>query len=197
MAEEHGDREPTDGDRWTAPSSSWSRGTSRTSRWTRSSTPPTSSSSSAPGWPGRSAQQGGPLDPGGVRPDRRHPGGHGGDDRGRPPQGQAGDPRRGPADGRGGRGQEARLGGARRPGARRPPGPEVDRPARRSRPASSASPSSGPPGSCSTEIHRFLQGGTKLERVVICLHGEEAFGLFKKELRRGSGRTPSPAHATK
>lgn len=36
-----------------------------------------------------------------------------------------------------------------------------------------------------TEIHRFLQGGTKLERVVICLHGEEAFGLFKKELRRG------------
>lgn len=36
-----------------------------------------------------------------------------------------------------------------------------------------------------TEIHRFLQGGTKLERVVICLRGEEAFGLFKKELRRG------------
>lgn len=36
-----------------------------------------------------------------------------------------------------------------------------------------------------TEIHRFLQGGTKLERVVICLRGEEAFGIFKKELRRG------------
>ncbi|HSF40513.1 MAG TPA: macro domain-containing protein [Thermoanaerobaculia bacterium] len=36
-----------------------------------------------------------------------------------------------------------------------------------------------------TEIHRFLQGGTKLDRVVICLHGEEAFGVFKKELRRG------------
>jgi O-acetyl-ADP-ribose deacetylase len=36
-----------------------------------------------------------------------------------------------------------------------------------------------------TEIHRFLQGGTKLDRVVICLHGEEAFGIFKKELRRG------------
>lgn len=36
-----------------------------------------------------------------------------------------------------------------------------------------------------TEVHRFLQGGTKLERVVICLHGEEAFGLFKKELRKG------------
>jgi O-acetyl-ADP-ribose deacetylase (regulator of RNase III) len=36
-----------------------------------------------------------------------------------------------------------------------------------------------------TEIRRFLQGGTKLERVVICLWGEEAFGLFKKEMRRG------------
>ena len=36
-----------------------------------------------------------------------------------------------------------------------------------------------------TEIHRFLQGGTKLERVVVCLLGEEAFGIFKRELRRG------------
>lgn len=36
-----------------------------------------------------------------------------------------------------------------------------------------------------TEIHRFLQGGTKLERVVISLHGEEAFNVFKRELRRG------------
>lgn len=36
-----------------------------------------------------------------------------------------------------------------------------------------------------TEIHRFLQGGTKLERVVICLRGEEAFQIFKRELRRG------------
>jgi O-acetyl-ADP-ribose deacetylase (regulator of RNase III) len=36
-----------------------------------------------------------------------------------------------------------------------------------------------------TEIHRFLQGGTKLERVVVCLHGDEAFGVFKRELRRG------------
>ena len=36
-----------------------------------------------------------------------------------------------------------------------------------------------------TEIQRFLQGGTKLERVVICLWGEEAFGVFKRELRRG------------
>jgi O-acetyl-ADP-ribose deacetylase (regulator of RNase III) len=36
-----------------------------------------------------------------------------------------------------------------------------------------------------TEIHRFLQGGTKLDRVVLCLHGEEAFATFKRELRRG------------
>lgn len=36
-----------------------------------------------------------------------------------------------------------------------------------------------------TEIHRFLQGGTKLDRVVICLKGDEAFGVFKRELRRG------------
>jgi O-acetyl-ADP-ribose deacetylase (regulator of RNase III) len=36
-----------------------------------------------------------------------------------------------------------------------------------------------------TEIHRFLQGGTKLERVILCLRGEEAFQIFKRELRRG------------
>lgn len=36
-----------------------------------------------------------------------------------------------------------------------------------------------------TEIHRFLQGGTKLDRVVLSLHGEEAFAAFKRELRRG------------
>src|SRR3954453_3653773 len=36
-----------------------------------------------------------------------------------------------------------------------------------------------------TEIQRFLQGGTKLERVVVCLLGEGAFGVFKRELRRG------------
>lgn len=36
-----------------------------------------------------------------------------------------------------------------------------------------------------TEIQRFLQGGTKLERVVLCLYGDEAFGVFKRELRRG------------
>jgi O-acetyl-ADP-ribose deacetylase (regulator of RNase III) len=36
-----------------------------------------------------------------------------------------------------------------------------------------------------TEIQRFLQGGTKLERVVIALHGDDAFQVFKRELRRG------------
>lgn len=36
-----------------------------------------------------------------------------------------------------------------------------------------------------TEIRRYLQGGTKLERVVICLFGEEAFEAFRRELRRG------------
>lgn len=36
-----------------------------------------------------------------------------------------------------------------------------------------------------TEIQRFFQGGTKLERVVICLHGDDAFQTFKRELRRG------------
>jgi O-acetyl-ADP-ribose deacetylase (regulator of RNase III) len=36
-----------------------------------------------------------------------------------------------------------------------------------------------------TEIQRFLQGGTKLERVVVCLRGDDAFQVFKRELRRG------------
>jgi O-acetyl-ADP-ribose deacetylase (regulator of RNase III) len=36
-----------------------------------------------------------------------------------------------------------------------------------------------------TEIHRYLQGGTKLDRVVVCLFGEEAFNVFRRELRRG------------
>lgn len=36
-----------------------------------------------------------------------------------------------------------------------------------------------------TEIHRFLQGGTKLDRVVLSLHGDDAFNVFKRELRRG------------
>ena len=36
-----------------------------------------------------------------------------------------------------------------------------------------------------TEIHRYLQGGTKLQRVVVCLYDEEAFSTFRRELRRG------------
>jgi len=36
-----------------------------------------------------------------------------------------------------------------------------------------------------TEVHRYLQGGTKLERVVIVLHDAEAFSVFRRELRRG------------
>ena len=36
-----------------------------------------------------------------------------------------------------------------------------------------------------TEVHRYLQGGTKLEEVVVCLYGDEAFDTFKRELRRG------------
>lgn len=36
-----------------------------------------------------------------------------------------------------------------------------------------------------TEIQRYLQGGTKIERVVVCLYGEEAFETFRRELRRG------------
>jgi O-acetyl-ADP-ribose deacetylase (regulator of RNase III) len=36
-----------------------------------------------------------------------------------------------------------------------------------------------------TEIHRYLQGGTKLEQVVVCLYGDESFNTFRQELRRG------------
>jgi O-acetyl-ADP-ribose deacetylase (regulator of RNase III) len=36
-----------------------------------------------------------------------------------------------------------------------------------------------------TEVQRYIQGGTKLEQVVVCLHGDEAFETFKRELRRG------------
>ena len=36
-----------------------------------------------------------------------------------------------------------------------------------------------------TEIQRYIQGGTKLEQVVVCLYGDEAFDTFKRELRRG------------
>lgn len=36
-----------------------------------------------------------------------------------------------------------------------------------------------------TEIHRYLQGGTKLERVVIVLWDDDTFETFRRELRRG------------
>ena len=36
-----------------------------------------------------------------------------------------------------------------------------------------------------TEIHRYMQGGTKLERVVVCLYDTETFNKFRQELRRG------------
>lgn len=36
-----------------------------------------------------------------------------------------------------------------------------------------------------TEIQRYIQGGTKIEQVVVVLDGDEAFETFKRELRRG------------
>ncbi|MEM1204950.1 MAG: macro domain-containing protein [Acidobacteriota bacterium] len=36
-----------------------------------------------------------------------------------------------------------------------------------------------------TEVYRYLQGGTKIERVVISLKGDDVFEIFKRELRRG------------
>ena len=36
-----------------------------------------------------------------------------------------------------------------------------------------------------TEIHRYLQGGTKLHRVVVCLFDDATFAIFRQELRRG------------
>jgi O-acetyl-ADP-ribose deacetylase (regulator of RNase III) len=36
-----------------------------------------------------------------------------------------------------------------------------------------------------TEIQRYIQGGTKLEQVIVVLRGDEAFETFKRELRRG------------
>jgi O-acetyl-ADP-ribose deacetylase (regulator of RNase III) len=36
-----------------------------------------------------------------------------------------------------------------------------------------------------TEIHRYLQGGTKLQRVVVCLIDEASYNTFRQELRRG------------
>ena len=36
-----------------------------------------------------------------------------------------------------------------------------------------------------TEVYRYLQGGTKIERVAVSLLGDDAFEIFKRELRRG------------
>ncbi|MEM8930880.1 MAG: macro domain-containing protein [Acidobacteriota bacterium] len=36
-----------------------------------------------------------------------------------------------------------------------------------------------------TEVYRYLQGGTKIERVVVSLFDDAAFETFKRELRRG------------
>ena len=40
-------------------------------------------------------------------------------------------------------------------------------------------------GSLLTEVHRYLQGGTKLQRVIVVLYDEEACKVFARELRRG------------
>lgn len=36
-----------------------------------------------------------------------------------------------------------------------------------------------------TEVYRYLQGGTKIERVAISLKDDPTFEIFKRELRRG------------
>jgi O-acetyl-ADP-ribose deacetylase (regulator of RNase III) len=36
-----------------------------------------------------------------------------------------------------------------------------------------------------TEVYRYLQGGTKIERVIISLFDDATFEIFKRELRRG------------
>ena len=36
-----------------------------------------------------------------------------------------------------------------------------------------------------TEVQRYIQGGTKLEVVVLVLDGDKVFDVFKRELRRG------------
>jgi O-acetyl-ADP-ribose deacetylase (regulator of RNase III) len=36
-----------------------------------------------------------------------------------------------------------------------------------------------------TEVQRYIQGGTKLEQVVLVLDGDKTFDVFKRELRRG------------
>ncbi len=36
-----------------------------------------------------------------------------------------------------------------------------------------------------TEVHRYLQGGTKLQRVLVVLYDEPTWKIFARELRRG------------
>lgn len=36
-----------------------------------------------------------------------------------------------------------------------------------------------------TEVYRYLQGGTKIERVVVSLKGNDSYNVFMRELRRG------------
>jgi O-acetyl-ADP-ribose deacetylase (regulator of RNase III) len=36
-----------------------------------------------------------------------------------------------------------------------------------------------------TEVHRYLQGGTKLQRVLVVLYDGDAYKVFARELRRG------------
>lgn len=36
-----------------------------------------------------------------------------------------------------------------------------------------------------TEVHRYLQGGTKLQRVIVVLYDDPAYSTFARELRRG------------
>jgi O-acetyl-ADP-ribose deacetylase (regulator of RNase III) len=36
-----------------------------------------------------------------------------------------------------------------------------------------------------TEVHRYLQGGTKLQRVIVVLYDDPAYTSFARELRRG------------
>ena len=36
-----------------------------------------------------------------------------------------------------------------------------------------------------TEIHRYVQGGTKLDRIVVCLWDDDGFESFRRELRKG------------
>jgi O-acetyl-ADP-ribose deacetylase len=111
-------------------------------------------------------KKGGPSHPGGVRPDRPHPGRDGGDDRRRRPEGQAGDPRRRPALGEGD--EDRKLASAVRASLAL-----ADRNGLRSiaLPAISTGNFGFPIDRAArvmlTEIHRYLQGGTKLSKVVV------------------------------